>query len=628
VGRENKASFTNLAPGTYTFRVKASNNDGIWNEAGASIKVIITPPFWNSWWFRALIALAFFSAVIAYYQFRKRQVVRKLEESKREEIHEMQLQFFTNISHEFRTPLSLILGPLEKLEKENNQPAFAHYYRVMHRNVNRMLELINELMDFRKAETGALKLKVMPGNLPLFLDELEEEFRELANERKMKFEIHLPEKIEEPCFDRQVLEKIITNLVSNAFKYTADGGSVFVEVLPSLKNFQPSFPNELLIKNNYHPKRAIYLRVADNGIGISKESLPYLFERYYRTTEAHMGSGVGLAFVKSLTLLHKGSIVVYSEPNKGTEIIIALPVDKDDYTKEEKWIRHKEGAAVMLETIPLKHESAVPGDTTNNTEVDTNTPQQKQCILIVDDNLELRSFISDSLSSHYKVIQASDGKQGLAKAKEFVPDLVISDIMMPLMDGIEFCKRFKEDINLSHIPFLMLTAKDALESRIEGTGSGADYYFSKPVSIELLLLTIRNIFDQKQKLKDRYQKDYHAQAKDLVHSLRDKEFMEELLSIIEMQLTNPELDVEYICTNIGMSRTRLYQKIKSITGQSIGDFVRTIRLRKAVEIMTHEDVSLLDVMFRVGIQTQSYFTKAFKKEFGKTPTQFLQELKK
>ena len=475
----------------------------------------------------------------------------------------------------------------------------------MHRNVNRMLELITELMDFRKAETGSLKLKVMPGNLQLFLQEIEEEFSELAQEKKIKFTIDVPENVGEVWFDRQVLEKIMINLVSNSFKYTPDEGSIIVEVLTSLENFTPTFINDLRIENEYKAIRFVYLKVMDNGIGISKESIQHLFERYYRITEAHMGSGVGLAFVKSLTTLHKGSIYVYSESNKGTEIIIALPVDKNDYTKEEKWVTSLEGD-VRLETVQYKYEEAYLS--LSNTAKDVNVTALKQCILIVDDNAELKRFMKESLQPYYQIAEAKDGMDGLQKAKEFFPDLIISDVMMPVMDGIEFCKRLKEDINISHIPFMMLTAKDALESRMEGTGSGADFYFSKPVSIDLLLLTIRNIFDQKQKLKDRYIKDHHAEAKELVHSAKDKEFLDELLALIDAQLTNPELDVEMICTGIGMSRTKLYQKIKSITGQSINDFVRTIRLRKAIEIMTHEDVSLADVMFRIGIQTQSYFT--------------------
>ncbi len=624
VGREHRASYTNLDPGTYTFQVKASNNDGVWNEEGTSIKVIITPPFWQTWWFRTLLVMAFFSAIIAFVYLRRREEMKKLEERKREEIHQMQLQFFTNISHEFRTPLSLIAGPLEKLQKENNQPGLAHYYQVMHRNVNRLLELINELMDFRKAETGALKLRVMPGNLALFLQEIEEEFSELAHEKRIRFDVHIPAETGEVWFDRQVLEKIVVNLVSNSFKYTADGGWVKVEVLTSLEGFKPSYTNELVIKNEYEARRYVYLKVSDNGIGISGESIRHLFERYYRITETHMGSGVGLAFVKSLTTLHKGNIRVYSERNKGTEIIIALPVDREDYTKEEKWIKTMD-SHVGLESVQYRYEHS-----TVNHEIPAKTSNgfHRQSILIVDDNAELRKFIKDSLQEKYQVSEAKDGMEGLKQAREIFPDLVISDVMMPVMDGVEFCKRLKDDIEVSHIPFMMLTARDAPESRLEGVGSGADFYFSKPVSIDLLLLTIRNIFEQKQKLKERYTKDHHAEAKDLVHSARDKEFMEQLLAVIDAQLTNPELDVALLCTQIGMSRTKLYQKIKSITGQSITDFVRTIRLRKAVEIMTHEDVSLSEVIFRVGIQTQSYFTKAFKKEFGKTPTQFLQELKK
>ena len=247
---------------------------------------------------------------------------------------------------------------------------------------------------------------------------------------------------------------------------------------------------------------------------------------------------------------------------------------------------------------------------------------------MVDDNEELRNFLKESLSPHYNITEAVNGHSGLVKAKEEFPDLIISDVMMPGMDGIEFCRLIKEDIETSHIPFIMLTAKDALASRIEGVDSGADFYFAKPLSIQLLELTIRNILSQKRKLKERYFKDHYAEAKDLVHSTRDKEFIDQLITIIESHLTNPNMDVDYVCTQMGISRTKLYQKIKNITGQSIGELVRTIRLKKAVELMTHRDISLTDVMYSVGIQTQSYFTKAFKKEFGKTPSQFLKDLNK
>ncbi len=627
-GNERKASYTNLDPGTYTFRVKAANNDGIWNEKGRAVTIIITPPFWNTWWFRLLVAIAIVSGLIALYKFNRKLELRKLEETKREEMHNLQLQFFTNISHEFRTPLSLIIGPVEKLEKEDPNSAFTHLYKTIHRNANRLMGLINELMDFRKAESGFLKLNVMQGNINLFLKEVSREFSEMAIEKKINFQVTVPSFLNETWFDRQVLEKIIINLLSNSFKYTSNGGTVSISAMESLEDFRSSFSNELILKSGYAAKKYVYFHVADNGIGISKESIAHLFERYYKISDTHLGSGIGLAFVKSLTFLHKGNIYVYSERNKGTEIIIAIPVSKEDYNRKERWICDKKHT-VKLESIETKYEydqQLINGNYV--TEEKLSTPGVKQHILIVDDNEELRNFLIESFGDYYTVTAAENGNIGFLKAKEEVPDLIISDVMMPDTNGIEFCKMIKEDIETSHIPFLMLTAKDALDARLEGMESGADYYFAKHLSIDLLLLTVRNILNQKLKLKERYTKDYHAEAKDLVHSAKDKQFIDELLQVIESQLSNPDMDVDYICNKIGMSRTKLYQKIKGITGQSISDFVRTIRLKKAVQIMTHEDSSITDVMYSVGIQTQSYFTKAFKKEFGKTPSQFLQELKK
>jgi len=627
-GNEKKASYTNVSPGLYTFRVKASNNDGIWNEQGYSISITIIPPFWATWWFRALVLIGLVTGIILFYRFKRKLEIQKLEELKKEEMHQVQLQFFTNISHEFRTPLSLILGPLEKLQKEDPRSPSNHYYKVIYRNANRLMSLINELMDFRKAESGVLKLNVMPGNMEFFLQEISEEFSDLAHENNIDFKIHAQPLHSETWFDRQILEKIVINLLSNSFKYTADGGKIEVEILDSLDKFTASFENDLVFLNVYKGNQYIYIRVADNGIGISKESIAHLFERYYKISESHLGSGIGLAFVKSLTFLHKGNIYVYSERNKGTEIIIGIPCTKDDYSKNERWMKNKEVVS-KLESIhakydhylPILEEKQMPGYK------ESVTPN-KPTILVVDDNDELRQFLKESLNLHYKISEAIDGQSGYKKAKEEFPDLIIGDIMMPGMDGIEFCKIVKEDIETSHIPFLMLTAKDAPESKIAGVQSGADFYFSKPVSIELLELTIRNIFKQKQKLKEKYLNGHNAEIKDLAHSYKDKTFLDELIEIIESQLSNPEMNIAYVCTQIGMSRTKLYNKIKGLTGQSIGDFIRTIRLKKAARLLTHEDIPITEVMYSVGIQTQSYFTKAFKNEFGKTPTQFLKDLKK
>ena len=628
VGNEHRAFYTNLAPGTYYFDIKAANNDGVWNEKGVTIRIKVTPPFWATWWFRILALLAIASAVFILLYFKRRVEIQQIEEKKLEEMHRMQLQFFTNISHEFRTPLSLILGPLEKLQREVS-PALQHHIRTMHRNARRLTGLINELMDFRKVEEGALKLKVMPGNLSLFLQEIAAGFNDAAEEKQLRFSVHVTGEIAAAWFDRQVLEKIMINLISNSCKYTAPGGMVTVEAFTASQQGKPAFENELVIRNTYQARQYICIRVADNGIGISRESIQHLFERYYKITESHLGSGIGLAFVKSLTMLHKGNIQVSSERRKGTEIIISLPVSKEDYTPEERWIRNKSETPLYIDSID--HQQAQPvaayGDDSAS-HAKTGPSKGLKKILLVDDNNELRNFLKDSLQPHYHIFEAADGQNALAVVREIQPDLIISDVMMPVMNGMEFCRKIKDNLETSHILFMMLTARQALASNIEGVGSGADFYFSKPLSIELLLLTLRNIFEQREKIKERYLMDVHIEARELVHTAKDKEFIDRLLHIIEEDLSDPELDVESICQQIGMSRTALYQKIKGISGQSVTEFVRSVRLRKAVQIMTEEDVLLTEVMYRVGIQTQSYFTKAFKKEFGKTPTQFLQELKK
>lgn len=621
IGHGRQAFYTNLDPGEYTFRVRASNNDNVWNNHGTAIKIIITPSFWSSWWFRLFAIGLVLYITYLILSFKRRLEIRKIEEEKREEIHQTQLQFFTNISHEFRTPLSLILGPIERLLKEDGHQTFQNSYNTIYRNANRLLRLIDELMDFRKTASGALKLNVINGNLNLFIDEVAEEFSEMSRAKNISFTVEKDQLAEDIWFDRQVVEKIILNLINNSLKYTSSGGALQLQILTSLENFKPQFENQLSIKSDYLAKSYIYFRVVDNGIGISKESIRHLFERYYRITETHLGSGVGLAFVKSLTILHKGLIEVSSERNKGTEIIIGIPRNQEDYTKDEQLNTQTSIGGTRLESITYNAE--IEAQNTVIEGVNTSTGAH---ILIVDDNDELRAFLRDALSAVYRVTEAADGNAGLIQARELLPDLVISDVMMPGMSGTAFCKHLKNDLDTSHIPFLMLTAKNSVEAEIEGATSGADLYFAKPINIDLLHATIKNTLDQRLKLKNHYLRNKEMEPRTLVHSEKDKVFMTKLLSIIDAQMTNPEMDIDYLCREIGMSRTKLYQKIKSISGQSIGEFVRSARLRKAIEIMKTEDVLMTEVMYRVGIQTQSYFTKAFKKEYGVTPTGYLQKI--
>ena len=631
VGNERKAAYTNLNPGTYVFHVKASNSDGVWDEKGTSVIVVIEPPFWRTWWFILLLSAAILYAVYRILAFRRASELKKISEKKREEVHQLKLQFFTNISHEFRTPLTLILGPLEKMIRDAKDNGQLHYFKLMQKNAYRLLDLVNEVMDFRKVESGVLQLKVMPANPALFLEEIAEEFREWAVEKQMRFTVNTVQPPEEAWFDNQVLEKIIYNLLSNAFKYTPAGGEIMLEMRSSIEDLIPSFPHELVVQHDYKANGYLHIRVVDNGIGISKESISHLFERYFRVNENHLGSGIGLAFVKSLTFLHKGSIRVYSERKQGTEFIISIPYQKEDYSEGERWMGDPAKTARQLESLISNQRYTLAAPVVNNeSEVQEDgghSQQSTATILVVDDNSELREFLKGALLPMYRIAEASDGQMGFEKAKAQMPDIIISDVMMPVLDGIAFCKLVKEDLETSHIPFIMLTAKTALSSNIEGAASGADFYFGKPLSLELLLITIRNTLEQRRKARERFLKDYYYEAKELVTSVKDKEFMDTLLEKIDEHLMDPDFDISVLCSSMGMSKTNLYQKIKQLTGQSTGDFVRTIRLKKAAHIMSHEDVPLSEVILRIGIQTQSYFTKAFKKEFGKTPTQFLQELK-
>lgn len=625
VGTQRKATFTNLDPGTYTFHVKSGSADGQWSNKEKSITIIIQPPFWMTWWFRAIAILVLLGTAYTLFFYHRKSEAKRLDEEKTREMQQMQLQFFTNISHEFRTPLSLISGPLEKIQQEAGiLPAHAHYFQLMQRNVNRLMALISELMDFRKVEAGALKLKVMPGDLGLLVQAIADDFTELALQKNIRFEVTVPAPLSEKWFDPQVLEKVIINLIHNSFKYTTNGGSISIEVISSIKDLVPLYENELVVKSDFQAKEQVHIRITDTGKGISKESIRYLFERYYRITKEHLGSGVGLAFVKSLTLLHKGAIHVNSQLDKGTEIVISLPCSKEDYAKEEKWMNNSETGEVQLESI--RYKTLYQETTTEAGSVNNGIPATARHILIVDDNEELRNFLKECLGRDYHISEAENGSLGLQKAREETPDLVISDVMMPVMDGIEFCRQLKEDIEISHIPFILLTAKNALQAKMDGIGGGADHYFSKPLSLELLQLTIRNLFEQRQKIKERYSRDFKVEVRELVHSVKDKEFMDSLLELMEKQLENTDLNVDYICQQIGMSKTKLYKKIKDITGQTINEFVRAFRLKKAIDIMTHEDVTVTEVMYRIGIQSHSYFTTVFKKEFGKTPSQFMNEM--
>jgi len=643
-GKNPSASYSNLDYNRYHFAVEATNNDGIWSNNRAETVITITPPWWKSVIAKMIYIFLFISALsgIYIYQARwyrlKREIeVRAVNEIKREEMHkqreelyQQQLMFFTNISHEFRTPLTLILGPLERLISQNGNAVLDNSYQLMLRNAKRLINLISELMNFKKVADSVIKLQVQPLIVSRFCKDLTFEFQTLATSKEISFQVidHTTPDSGEPLtglFDLQILEKILFNLLNNAFKYTQLNGQVTFEIFLDFDRFKPTFENEFkLLNETYRAENYIYFRVADSGIGISAESITRIFDRYYRISKNHLGSGVGLALVKSLTQLHKGDIYVYSDRNKGTEIIIGIPWGEANYAESEKATSGTEPES-QLELIDNSIFMPLPDQENHDHPTDSKIHKH---ILLVDDNQELRSFLKQIFEKYYFVYEAEDGNKGIEIAVERIPDLIISDVMMPGMNGIEFCKLIKERFETRHIPFIILSAKDALDTKIEGMESGADFYFAKPLSIDLLLLTVHNIFEQAEKLKQRYTNNYLSEATELVHSEKDKEFFHKLINLIEDNIQDQDVDVDFLCDHLYISRTKLYQKIKSISDQSVGEFIRTIRLKKSIQIMTHEDIAMNEVADRVGLQSGSNFSRAFKKEYGKSPLQFMQSLKK
>lgn len=631
---QRMASYSNLDYGSYTFRLLASNSDGFWGDKPIELMVQVLPPWWASIWAKLvylLIVLGLAYGAYSWFILRRDLHIQRVEERKTDELHRLRLQFFTNISHELRTPLSLITVPIEKLisNVQLSEATRMRHYDLIQRNAQRLLNLVNELLEFRKVESGTRRLRATQTNLSAFVQNICEEFEEIAERRDIQFNINLDKNNQETIWlDRAVIEKIIVNLLSNAFKYNRPVGTVTVEIC---ENDAANFKNELkLVIPKGDNLDFVWLRVADTGIGLTEGELEHVFDRYYRVTESEQdgqpGSGIGLAFVRSLVTLHHGCISVYSTKDEGTEFYIGLPRGKA-YLKPEEILVADEtttpSVSMASERSDLVEESLHDVETTilNQNQKASNKPR----LLIVEDNAELRTFLAESFADSYRILVAQDGEMGLKTAKEAIPDAIISDIMMPKMDGIELCQAVRATIAISHIPFILLTAKNSVQSRIDAADVAADAYIAKPFSLRLLQATITNLLETRQKLKERYSENHLFEVHELTTNKRDQDFLSQMMSIIERNLEDSDFDVEKISREMGTSRTVLYDKVNALTGKSVGEFVRKMRINTAAHILVTEDLPINLVMDRVGIQSPSYFSKAFKKEFGKTPSQYLQD---
>ena len=621
--------YSKVPAGTYYFEVYAANNDGVWSDKPTVVKIVRQTAPWFSLPAYVLYMLTVMGiAYLVYRHFAEKKKLKMLlyqeniEKDKKEQIHQAQLRFFTNISHDFRTPLSLILAALDKLRREGLKE---YYYRILNGNVQRLLNLVNELMDFRTVENGMMKLELQPLDINGLVQEIANDFIDYARQRNIDFRIKCDDTLPAEVYaDKNIVEKIVMNLLNNAFKYTPEQGMILLETRCG-NNFVSRYENSYTVGDSIEDVFSII--VSDTGVGISRESISSVFERFYKVNtvkaDSHLGTGIGLALVKSLVLLQKGEISIYSERERGTDMIVCLPLDSHVFNDADFM---KQKVTVQETTVQPADEETAPTDIKDLE--DEFLPSNKKKILITEDNDDLRALIAESLSDEFQVMQASDGVEALKLIGEVDFDLVVSDIMMPNKDGVSLCNELKKDVNTSHIPVILLTAKTSIESKIEGVDSGADLYFEKPVDLTYLKLSILNIFKNRQQLKEHYAKNCYADSSELSSNEQDSKFLKQLMAFIEANMDEPQMDVNLIAEELLMSRSKLYTKVKSLTGKSVVEFVLNCRLRKAAKLIIEENMTMREVMMQIGIESQAYFTNSFKKVFGETPTSFAAKHKK
>lgn len=614
---EHHATFRNLPPGKYTFKVRARLKNKDWDNASiATMKIIVRPPLWLTWWAQLIYLIITAVAIYLFVRYYKHRLILKnsLELERRKSIDEKalndeRLRFYTNITHELRTPLTLILGPLEDLVADDKMPGvYKNKIKIIHESTLRLLNLINQILEFRKTETQNRKLTVGKGNIGNLVTEIGLRYKELNRNAKVEFNIEVNQISDEIYYDNEIITTILNNLISNAVKYTPTG-----KITLSLKEI------------NENDSDYIEISVADTGYGIEGEALPHIFDRYYQAKGKHQasGTGIGLALVKSLSDLHEAILTVDSKPGAGTTFRLLLLRDNTYPTA-----LHKE-----FEDDKNKNVTA-PEAEVNDADSD------KSLVLVVEDNESIRDYIESSLSDKFRILLAADGREGLEIAKKNLPDIIISDIMMPVMDGIELCKHIKEDISTSHIPIVLLTAKDSIQDKEEGYENGADSYLTKPFSAKLLISRIHNILDSRRmlaaiitsrmegkRIEPSAGKDNGARVTEVPLRLSklDEDFLNRFTAIVENNLTM-DLDMAFIQENLNMSHSTIYRKIKSLTGLSGNEFIRKIRLKHAYSFLM-DGCNVTEAAYSCGFGDVKHFRNSFKDEYGVTPSQFIKDLK-
>ena len=624
IGNKKSATYTNLDAGEYFFRVKASNSDGLWNEEGASVKVNILPAPWKTWWAYLIYSLILIAILLI---IRRQTLIRiheknelkqeRLEKERMEGINQLKLKLFTNISHDFRTPLTLIIGPLERmLSNKVGNDFIQKQHEIMHRNASVLLQLINQLLDFRKSESGKLQLKASKANIVPFIENIKLSFEELARVRQINYTFHASDKDIEVWFDKINLKKIVFNLLSNAFKFTPDAGEISIKLSTITKK------QKLINTTDY-----LKLVINDSGRGIPEKSIKAVFDRYYQLGEdenTRSGTGIGLALCKNLVKLHHGSIKAKSIEDNGTSFTVLLPLGKLHLKDNEMVLeptKVKSDDSLHLEKPDfLVKESYVEDTDEEGADIDTSLPT----LLLVEDNAEVRLFIKEIFENNNNILEAENGEKALEIAKYNVVDLIISDVMMPIMDGTTMCKQIKSNIATSHIPVILLTAKTSEDAQKQGYTLGADAYITKPFDANMLEIRVTNLLKSRKNLIDKFRKDIILQPKELTVTSTDELFLQKAIGLVEDNLSNPEFMVNDFINEMGMSRSVLYRKLKALTDQSLTEFIRTIKLKRAGQLITQSQLNISEIAFDLGFNDLKHFRKSFQKLFNELPSEYRQ----
>jgi len=617
IGNQRTATYTNLPKGHYTLMVRSTNSDGIWVDNTRTLDINVLPSFWETSWAYVLyvlfILLVIFTATyILFTIFRLKHKVFV-----EQEISDIKLRFFTNISHELRTPLTLIAGPVEQvLQHGRLDDAEREQLALVERNTNRMLRLVNQILDFRKIQNRKMKMRVQQVDLIPFTRHIMESFNNLADEHQIDFSMSTETASLKVWADADKLEKVLFNLLSNAFKYTPQGKQIKVTV--------------------QEDESDVTIAVEDQGIGIAENKQKSLFVRFENLVDQNLfnqaSTGIGLSLVKELMDMHHGTISISSKLGEGSCFTVKLPKGKEHFDETVEFILSD---YVITDTAPApagSHLTALAGSEEESLD------NAKETILIVEDNRELRFFIRSIFAPHFNVIEAGNGNEGLEKGKKFVPDIIISDVMMPEKDGTEMVRELREEMTTSHIPIVMLTAKSTIESKIEGMKLGADDYITKPFSAAYLKARIFNLLEQRKKLQALYcasllpsstEQGLPGTAEEVATGLspNDRKFMERVMETIEKHLDNGDLTVEEIAGEVNMSRSVFFKKLKTLTGLSPVEFLREIRMKRAAQLIETEEYNMAQIAYMVGLNDSHYFSKCFKQQYGMTPTEYKESRK-